>query len=450
MPPMSWTTCLAWTCLAALQGPLPSPRLPDLATASTASTAPSVRRGGLRQVQLLEVSDGDVRRMRFVTTYEVDGDSRPHVELAEHVEPIVDDAPRALGNARTISAPVASMVVPLRPSGFPSLPWEARPAWSFVELGDFKFVVVEEAARACVTVLQFPNGRVVAELKDANELHDARPRGGALEVLYRSDRHIFLARIDPETGVEDRQRLAGERDSASVSAFVEASPGSDVGEEVVVLARRGSGWFLEHVLPGGGEPWALALPLDDPWQAEARVRVAGFARGDRRWFLATNTGYHNDVGIAISVERRVEGPVGAIHKLFGYGVKEQELANDRADGTDVVRAGGHLGQAIAILEAKGEDEGPRALLTLPTGLLCERVQLHRVAGLTSLAAHEEPGFRYGSSLSVSPCGDYVLVGGCGFGWPDHPSRPGFVQLLRVGFGGSVLRPVGSWQTVPTE
>jgi hypothetical protein len=357
--------------------------------------------GGLRQVHLLEVTDGAERRVRFVTAFHADlpgasPTTRRNGALIGYYERPLEGT--AL-EAATLGAPDRWMTVDHRILPFRVA--ECRIRWWFLESAAGQVVVSLDDQGHTAHVHHFPDGRSLAALEGTVDLLDARTSETGAELLVRTATALELVRVGPD-GVSERRPLLAVTDPlAMVAAFT----------------------------PRG--------PLAGDWVAVARAPRAERAR---------------PLPIAVTI-LDLESKRLAEQQL-AYAVEFHALAISRA-GLVIVTGrytwsspmSCDTGHALKFVPDIGGDGCADLLVASPTFPFMGRVDL--VSSQAEAGAlgrvDEDDTSDFGAGLSLDPTGTIALVAGGETSRPENYAARSVARLVRIrDADGRSLQTMAKW------
>ena len=373
---------------------------------------------GLRHVQLLEVRESDgVSEFEFATAFRRK-DGLGEIAVFRRALPGALDValPTPLGD------PSETMVVPFEV--VPEWTWLSRVPWRLVTVGDARRVVAVDAAKARLVMHVFPSGEIVDVLSDVERLDDVRVVGDEIEVLYLSDGEVRLLGMSAAGERSRDKAIAGPFDGDIVACFVGATAGGVPTREAVVVGRRGQSLELRLVdLESVESRRTLVEAQPTVWRTRAIAAWRG-SEGCYRVAIGQPDAFHG-AGRVLLYGAEAEGEI-----LAESG--ELLLHGAAAGDQDGSAFGGDYGAVVAFgCDADG-DGLPELVVGAPTFAVAGHVELIRSkppGPRTSI--HNWVMSRLASSLSVSPCGRYVMAGASPMGYPEQWNDAAWASLIEV-------------------
>ncbi len=380
--------------------------------------------GALRHVQLLGVSGESPPVLRFATAYQtsITGTSDGRIALFE----------RSAESTAELGEPTAVMDLPF--DVLPFSTWSSRVAWRLVELDERIVAVTFDASEDRVVVLQFPAGEPVAALENVHYFEDARARDGKVEILIRTATDIDLAVVDVRTKEVTRAPLLGEIDTNAAACFIGTDCGEPVLPEAVVVTFRDGHPFVRRVDLVTGDVSRTSVEVDSP--GPGRLRVAAWGRGPLRRIAIGMPWFHRMTSRVCIVADDEGGPSVLLHTAYPYG--------------GVAERGGeslNYGQDLAFTRDLDGDRIADLAIGSSGGTFSEHLDIVSTRTGRSWSRHASPRsfFHIGSTVSVSPCGRYVLTAGGHSSMPEVLDQKGeavLVDTTRRGWRMSAFRSRG--------
>jgi hypothetical protein len=401
--------------------------------------------GGLRQVHLLEVTDGAERRVRFVTAFHADlpgasPTTRRNGALIGYYERPLEGT--AL-EAAALGAPDRWMTVDHRILPFRVA--ECRIRWWFLESAAGQVVVSLDDKGHTAHVHHFPDGRSLAALEGTVDLLDARTSETGAELLVRTATALELVRVGPD-GVHERRPLLAVTDPlAMVAAFTPRGP---LAGDWVAVARAPR---AERARP---LPISVTiLDLESKRIAEQQLAYAGafHAHPDELRIASTQS----DEGLCIALGDPNRGRVIRFSWTPERGVQQEQVLAISRPGLVIVTdrytwsspMSCDTGHALTFVPDVGGDGCADLLVASPTFPFIGRVDF--VSSQTEAGAlgrvDEDDSTDFGAGLSLDPTGTFVLVAGGETSMPENYAARSVARLVRIRDAeGRSLQTMAKW------
>jgi hypothetical protein len=353
--------------------------------------------GGLRHVQLLEVTD---EAITFATAHK---SSKPTGGiLALYRMPV---AAEARGAMHALGAPFRHIV--LSDSQLPVATYERPPLWRVLRDARGWFAIVHEMTPKRIALVRFEDGTRI-EFDAANlELLDARVDGDRVHVLVRTEWGIALHELDGEL-VTTRSIVTG-APFGSAAAFVAGSR-----SEVAVARWLDHGLQVDHVELG-------ALTVDSTI-AEGVLRADGGVSGLRLRSWTDGKTRYDLVGDSDYKDRN--GRVVCFSSTDDPETSQQVWTSE-----DFLPRFGH---SIALVQDLDGDHVPDVAVGSP-GAMWGSAAVHsmRTGQVIDRLPLGDAWIRWGSDISATTDGRYFMVAGGTQAVPELLHAPAAAQVFEA-------------------
>jgi hypothetical protein len=372
--------------------------------------------GGLRHVQLLEVTDEATTFATSHTRRQGSGAALALYRIPR--EPTGSDTPG------TIGAPFAHAVFEESITPYPT--WHLSPPWRVLETTEGWVAVALEAKRDRLTFVRFRDGKRTEIAKNTQDLLDARVDGGVVQVIARTDGHIALYEI--EAGQVGLCNLLADDGFGSAATFVAGLP-----REIAVARWIEGTLHVTHVDLVGAPVLDVALEeIERNDTGESGPRVRAWSDGKRRLDVVGDAGYENRIGRVMTAQFAAADAKPTVR-----------IVPPRLPGTLP-----RLGHAIDFVRDMDGDELPDVVIGAP-GTMTGFVWLlgTRAGAALEIMPTGEGWLAWGSSVSATRAGRFVLVAGGTPTMPEHHLNPAAAALIEITPGvetRSALRQLWSW------